>query len=216
MMSRGPESWHPDPYFFYQPGAGPMFDMGPYYLTTLIYMLGPIRRLTGSTRISFPERLITSKPQAGQTIPVRTATHIAGVIDFVAGPIATIITSFDVWGASLPRIEIYGSEGTLTVPDPNRFDGLVSLRRAGSLAWEEIPLTHSPEVGRGIGVAELAYALRIGRPHRANGDLAYHVLEALHAFEEASHAGRHMNMLSRPDRPAALPAGLAPEESLRA
>ncbi|HEU5369624.1 MAG TPA: Gfo/Idh/MocA family oxidoreductase, partial [Ktedonobacterales bacterium] len=125
MTGHGPERWHPDPAFFYQRGAGPMLDMGPYYLTALVALLGPIRRVTGSARITFPERTIASAARYGQTINVETPTHIAGVLDFASGVIGTIITSFDVWSSRLPRIEIYGTRGSLGVPDPNTFGGPV-------------------------------------------------------------------------------------------
>jgi predicted dehydrogenase len=210
LTSRGPESWHPDPAFFYQPGAGPMFDMGPYYLTTLIHLLGPVRRVTGSTRRTFPERIATSPARYNERIPVSVTTHLAGVLDFAAGAVATIITSFDVWHSSLPRIEIYGSEGSLSVPDPNVFGGPVLLRRAGAEEWSTIPLTHYVPMGRSIGVADMAYALRYGRQHRANGQLAYHVLDLMYAFDEASETGRHITIESLCDRPAPLPIGLLP------
>jgi predicted dehydrogenase len=211
MTGRGPESWHPDPEFFYQPGAGPMFDMGPYYLTALVNLLGPVRRLTGSARISFPERLITSQPHQGTTIQVRTPTHFAGVMDF-DGAVGTIITSFDIWAANLPRIEVYGSEGSLSVPDPNTFGGTVRIWRPEDGQWRNVPLTHNAEVGRGIGVADMAYALTCGRPHRASGELAYHVLDLMHAFEEASCAGAYVEIQSTGSRPAPLPTGLRPGE----
>src|SRR5215210_783616 len=131
MMSHGPEGWHPNPEFFYQPGAGPMFDMGPYYLTALISLIGPVQRVAASARSTFPTRLIGSEPKKGQIIQVTTPTHIAATLDFANGAIGTIITSFDMWGYNLPRIEIYGSEGSLSVPDPNRYDGPVRLLRAG-------------------------------------------------------------------------------------
>jgi predicted dehydrogenase len=215
MMIGGHESWHPSPEFYYQIGGGPMFDMGPYYLTALVAMLGPIRRVTGSARISFPERTITSQPKAGTVIPVEVPTHVAGVIDFEAGPVATIITSFDVPGGStLPRIEVYGSKGTLVVPDPNTFGGPVRLRRAGSNEWTEVPLTHGhTDNSRGIGAADMAKAIRTGRPYRASGALAYHVLEAMHGFHVASEEGRHYLMTSTCGKPMPLPAGL-PEYTL--
>jgi predicted dehydrogenase len=208
MVGHGPESWHPNPFFYYQIGGGPMLDMGPYYLTALITLLGPIRRVTGSTRISFPERVATSEAHFGKRIAVEVATHVAGTIDFVSGAIGTIITSFDIWAANLPRIEIYGSEGSLSVPDPNTFGGVVQVRRAEDSAWRDVALTHSAEVGRGIGVADMAYAILSGRPHRANGDLAYHVLDVMHAFEDASERGRHIEIASTCVQPAALPIGL--------
>ena len=131
MMCHGHEGWHPAPDFYYQPGGGPMFDMGPYYLTALVNLMGPVRRVTGSARITFPIRTITSQPLHGTKITVRTPTHIVGVMDFASGAVGTIITSFDVWAAQLPRIEVYGSAGTLSVPDPNTFGGPVRLRLAG-------------------------------------------------------------------------------------
>lgn len=210
LTSRGPESWHPDPAFFYQSGAGPMFDMGPYYLTTLIHLLGPVRRVTASTRRSFSERIATSPARFNERIPVSVSTHLAGVLDFVSGPVATLITSFDVWHSSLPRIEIYGSEGTLSVPDPNIFGGPVRVRRAEAEEWSTIPLTHYVPSGRSIGVADMAYALRSGRQHRANGQLAYHVLDLMYAFDEASETGCHISIESQCERPAPLPTGLFP------
>ncbi|HLZ61358.1 MAG TPA: Gfo/Idh/MocA family oxidoreductase [Ktedonosporobacter sp.] len=208
MLSHGPESWHADPDFFFQPGAGPLFDMGPYYLTALIAMLGPIRRVTGSAQISFPERVITSQPKHGTKITVNTPTHVAGVMDFASGAVGTIITSFDVWSHQLPRIEIYGTEGTLSVPDPNTFGGPVHIQRAGERQWSEVQLTHGyTRNSRGIGVADMAYAIRSGRPHRASGDLAYHVLDTMQAFYDASKEGRHIELTSQCERPAPLQAG---------
>ena len=209
MTGHGPEGWHPDPAFFYKPGAGPMFDMGPYYLTALTSLLGPIVRVTGSTRSSFPERTIGSGPKQGQKIVVETPTHIAGVLDFAGGAVATIITSFDVWAANLPRIEIYGSEGSLSVPDPNTFGGPVRLLTAKEGKWREVPLTHGYAANsRGVGVADLACALLSGRPHRANGQLAYHVLDVMHAINDASKAGKHLKLSSACAVPAPLPTGL--------
>jgi predicted dehydrogenase len=206
MMSHGPEGWHPNPDFFYQPGAGPMFDMGPYYLTALTTLLGPVRRVSGSTRVSFPERVIGSEPLRGQVIKVNTPTHIVGVLDFVAGAIATIITSFDVWSSELPRMEIYGSKGTLSLPDPNTFGGPVRLRLADEQSWTDVPITHSyTQNSRGLGVADMAEAIRSGRAHRANGELAYHVLDLMHTIHDASHEGRHIEMTSSCQRPDALP-----------
>lgn len=204
MLGRGVEDWHPNPEFFFKPGGGPMFDMGPYYLTALISLLGPIRRVTGSAQISFPERLITSQPLSGQKIIVETPTHIAGVMDFTAGAVGTIITSFDAWAHNLPPIEVHGALGSLSIPDPNMFDGKVKLYREGK--WEEIPLTHGySENSRGIGVADMAYAIQEGRPHRASGDLTFHVLDAMHGFLDASQQGRHYLLESPGVRPEALP-----------
>jgi predicted dehydrogenase len=204
----GPESWHPNPDFFYQKGAGPMLDVGPYYITGLINLLGPVKRVTGLARISFPERIATSEFHRGRRIRVEVPTHVTGALEFVSGPLGTVITSFDMWAAHLPYMEIYGSEGTLSAPDPNIFGGRVLLRRAGADEWSEVPLAHSAEVGRGIGLADMAYALSYGRPHRASGEMAYHVLDIMQAFEESSESGGHIEITSRCSRPAPLPLGL--------
>ncbi len=185
--------------------------MGPYYLTALITLLGPIVRVTGSTKITYPERVITNDTDRyGERIGVETPTHITGAMDFAGGSVGSIVMSFDVWSHHLPRIEIYGSEGSLSVPDPNGFGGPVLLRRAGAEAWSEIPLTHSPDVSRGIGVADMACALVAGRPHRANGEMAFHVLDVMQAFEDSSTTGRHVETASPCSRPAPLPMGLLP------
>lgn len=211
MVCHGHESWHPDPAFYYQAGGGPLFDMGPYYLGALATLLGPARRVTGSARISFPERVVTSAPRRGERIAVEVPTHVAAVIDYAGGAVATLITSFDVWSARLPTIEIYGSAGTLSVPDPNTFGGPVFLQRAGERERQEVPLSHGHAANsRGLGVADLAYALRTGRPARASGELAYHVLDIMHAVHDASREGRHSELASSCARPAPMPtAGLA-------
>lgn len=205
MMSRGPEAWHPNPNFFYQPGAGPLFDVGPYYLTALVALLGPVQRVTGATRISFAERTVGSGPKRGEKITVRTPTHIAGLLDFASGPVATLVTSFDVWKSSLPWIEIYGSEGTLSTPDPNTFGGPVRLWRASTQAWEDVPLVDGyTENTRSLGVADMALAIREGRAPRAGGQMAYHVLDLMHAIHEASDEGHHIEIASSCERPAPL------------
>jgi predicted dehydrogenase len=210
MVYHGPESFHPNPDFYYQLGGGPMFDMGPYYVTTLVNLLGPAERVTGSTRRTFPERLATSQGNEGRRIAVEVTTHVTGTIDLAAGPIATLITSFDIWHANLPTLEIYGTEGSLVVPNPNGFGGVVKLRRAEDDDWHKVPLSHSSELARGIGVAELAYGIVYGRQHRASGELAYHVLEIVSSFDEASRIGRHVDITSSVERPAPLPVGLMP------
>jgi predicted dehydrogenase len=209
MMGHGHESWHPDPEFYYKIGGGPMFDMGPYYVTALVTLIGAVRRVTGSTRITFAERTITSEPKYGQKIVVDVPTHVAGILDFASGAIGTIVTSFDVWGGQLPYIEVYGTRASLSVPDPNTFGGPVRIRQAGSREWQEVPLTHGyTENSRGLGVADMAYALRSGRPHRANGNLTYHVLDIMHAIHDASDREEHVKLGSTVERPAPLPVGL--------
>ncbi len=209
MLSHGPEGWHPDPDFYYQPGGGPLFDMAPYYLTAFISLIGPVHRVAASARITFPERTITSQPHYGDIIHVHTPTHIAGIIDFSNGAIGTHTPSFDVWSSGLPNIEIYGTEGTLRVPDPNIFGGQVLIRHAHEKEWQDVPLTHSySEQIRGIGVADMALALRSGRPHRASGAMAYHVVDVMQAFLQSSDAGKHIEIASTCTRPAPLPTGL--------
>ncbi|MEW6753760.1 MAG: Gfo/Idh/MocA family oxidoreductase [Candidatus Latescibacterota bacterium] len=213
MMGHGPEGWHPNPDFYYQKGGGPMFDMGPYYLTALVALVGPVQRVTGCTSTSFAERTITNpKLRTGEKIPVCTPTHIAGAFDFASGAVGTIVTSFDVWAHTCPRIEVHGTEGSMSVPDPNTFRGPVKIRKPGDADWTEVPLTHSDDVGRGIAVADIACALRRGRAHRASGELAYHVLDVMRAFHDASDQGRHVEITSGVPRPAVLPVGLGKGE----
>jgi predicted dehydrogenase len=206
---RGHERWHPDPEFYYQVGGGPVLDMGPYYVTALINLLGPVRRVSGSARKSFETRTITSQPKYGKVIPVEVPTHVAGTLDFAGGAVVTIMLSFDVWQANLPRIEVYGTLGTLSVPDPNAFGGPVRVWLNGE--WKEVPLTHGyAEASRGLGVADMAAALRSGRAHRASGELAYHVLDVMQSIQEASDSGRYLKIKSRCGQPAPFPMGLLP------
>jgi len=194
MMNHGPEDWHPTPEFFYKQGGGPMFDVGPYYLTALVNLLGPIARVSGSAKISSPERTITSEPLNGAIINVEVPTHVAGVLEFADGAIGTIITSFDVYSHTLPCMEIYGTEGTLRVPDPNTFGGPVYVKRFREEEWSQIPLINSyTEDCRGLGVTEMAEAIEQGRPHRASAELAYHVLDIMHGIHEAAETGRYYN-----------------------
>jgi predicted dehydrogenase len=210
MVCRGHESWHPSPAFYYQTGGGPMFDMGPYYLSALVTLLGPVTRVTGSAQTSFPERLITSQPLAGQRIPVEVPTHVTGTLDFACGAVATIITSFDIWAAHLPPIEIHGSDGSLSVPDPNTFGGPVAVLRPPDRQWHEVPLTHPySENSRGLGVADMACAMRSGRDHRASAELGFHVLEIMHAIHDASREGRHIELKSSCPQPEPMPMDLA-------
>ncbi len=208
MAGHGVETWHPNPGFYYDIGGGPMFDMGPYYLTALVNLMGPMRRVSGSTGIAFPERLITSQPFHGTKIEVKTPTHLAGTIDFCNQAIASIIMSFDTWAHHLPRIEIYGTEGTLAVPDPNMTSGVVLMRRHDQREWRDMPITHSAIAFRGVGVADMAHAILNGRPHRPNGEMAFHVVDAMQAFEESSTSGRHVLLETTCAQPKAIPAGL--------
>ena len=217
MLCHGHEGWHPAPEFYYKPGGGPMFDMGPYYLTALVNLMGPYRRITGSTRVTFPERTIGSEPLRGTKIAVEVPTHIAGVMDFASGAVGTIVTSFDVYpDPAFSPIVIYGTEGTLAVPDPNGFGGPVRFKGKRDKEFQPVPLTHGYNDGnRGIGAADMAVAIQTGRPHRTNGDLGYHVLEAMWAFHDSSDSGTHYAMQSTVERPAPLKADL-PEGELDA
>jgi predicted dehydrogenase len=210
MLAGGPERWHPDPFFFYQPGAGPLFDMGPYYLTALTTLLGPVCRVSGCARITSPTRAIGSEPRRGELIDVQTPTHIAGTLDFTAGPVATIITSFDTPGENhLPYIEIYGALGTMKVPDPNCYDGEVLINKTGGKQWEEVPSRFGyTENSRALGLADMAMAIRSGRPHRANGETGYHVLEIMHGILDSSSQGRHVAIKSSMTRPEPFPEAL--------
>jgi len=212
FMAHGPEAWHPNPGIFYLEGGGPLFDMGPYYLTALAHLMGPVARVAGSARISFPERIATSEALMGQALPVEVNTHIAATLEFESGAIATAITSFDIWGHHLPPIEIHGEKGSLSAPDPNRFDGDVRIMPAGRREWVDVPLSHTANIGRGAGVADMAYAIQSGRPHRASGDLAFHVLDIICALEESAARGRHVEIKSTLAQLTALPAGLADGE----
>ncbi|MDX2137976.1 MAG: Gfo/Idh/MocA family oxidoreductase [Chloroflexota bacterium] len=204
MGSHGPDGWHPNPYMFFQRGAGPMLDMGPYYLTTLVTLVGGIKKITSIGHISFPIRTAGHESIRGEAVPVEVPTHMTGSMQFANGAVGTLTTTFDIWQHKQPIIEIYGSEGTLRVPDPNTFGGEVELWQSGTKEWRTVPLMFSDNVGRGMGVADMAAAIRDGRPHRASGALAYHVLDAMLAFEESSESGQHIPLTSIVERPAAL------------
>lgn len=214
MLASGPEIWHPDPEFYYKMGAGPLFDMGPYYLTALISLLGPVVKVFASQKITFPQRTISSSPKYGQKINVEVPTYSSGILNFKNGVICNLITSFDVWGTKLPSIEIYGSEGTLIVPDPNRFGGPVLLRRMGTEEWSHIPLLYGySDSYRGIGVADMACAIILNRKHKATGELAYHVLDIMHGFNDSDASEMPYLLESTCERPDAFPIGLS-ERSL--
>jgi len=217
MLCHGPEHWHPAPEFYYKAGGGPMFDMGPYYLSALVYLLGPVSRICGSAQKGQGERLISSEPLNGTKIAVEVATHVAGVLDFACGAVGVIITSFDVWSSSAPCIEIYGTEGTLQVPEPNYFRGEVRLRRFRDENWSLIPLMlNEPDnpadrdkqqrlnALRGIGVVDMAEAIEQGRPHRASAEMAYHVLDIMHGIHDASASGAYYHVQSACERPEPL------------
>jgi len=205
MMCRGHESWHPDPGFYYKKGGGPLFDMGPYYITALVHLLGPLRRLSAMASTSFPERVVTSPERCGEVIPVEVATHLSGTLEFESGALVTMAMSFDVCHHTNHPIEIHGESGSLQVPDPNSFGGPVRIARKDSGAWEELPLERG-ETGnaRGLGAADLALAARDDGSPRCCGELALHVLEVICAFEESSRKGCRIEISSRCERPRPL------------
>lgn len=197
MMSRGPESWHPNPGFFYQPGGGPMYDMGPYYLSALISIFGPVSRVAGSASITFRERMITSPEQYGEKIKVKVPTHINGILDFAHGGSATITTSFDVTASRTPFLELYGELGTISFPDPNYFNQPVLIKKHGEEGWTEMqPESNPADNLRGIGLSEMAIAIEKGTKPRASGELGLHVLEVMAGFHQSSETGKHYQMES--------------------
>lgn len=209
MMSRGVEHWHPNPGFYYQVGGGPLLDMGPYYLTALVTLLGPIASVTAEASRAYTERTILSEPRRGEVMAVEIDTHTTALFRFAQGTLATTIFSFDIAaGANLPRIEIYGTEGTLVVPDPNTFGGDVLLRRRDEKDFAVIPSEHTHRTQRGTGVADLAHHLHAGSPFRARGDVAQHVLEAMQACATSAASGQRVFLTTAPDRPAPVPPGL--------
>ncbi|MEU6229292.1 Gfo/Idh/MocA family oxidoreductase [Streptomyces sp. NPDC047042] len=212
MVAPGHELWHPAPEFYYRPGGGPLFDMGPYYLTALVTLVGPVRRVVGMASTSRDVRTIGSGPRAGTEFPVEVATHVTGVLEHESGVLSTLVMSFDVWAGTLPRIEVYGTEGSLSVPDPNGFDGAVRVFRAQAGHWEDVPVRGGyAGAERGYGIADLARGLATNTPHRANGQLAYHVLEIMESLLLASERGQAVTVASHCERPAAVPVHARPE-----
>jgi predicted dehydrogenase len=182
MQSPGPESWHPSPEFLFQPGAGPLFDLGPYYFSALATIFGPAVRVAAVGRRAAEARIIGSGPKAGMKFPVEVPTHVGALVDYDSGAAASLLFSFD---SPLPRhgfVEITGTEGTMAVPDPNRFDGDIKIHGRGHGDWETIPAAGA-SAGRGLGVLDLARRLRAGEPPRASGELAEHVLEVMVAVQ---------------------------------
>ncbi|CAG6398268.1 Gfo/Idh/MocA family oxidoreductase [Streptomyces cocklensis] len=204
----GPESWHPNPEFLFQYGAGPLFDIGPYYLTALVALLGPVSRVSATARQARAERVIGSGPKAGTSFAVEVPTHVQALLDFASGPSASATFSFDS-AVSRRMIEITGTEGTLSLPDPNTFEGPLQVRAFGEEEWRDLPVTGSV-AGRGMGVLDMARAVRGGDEHRASGELAQHVLELMSTITES--AERHSVLPLESGAPAVpvLPDGWDP------
>jgi len=208
MMERGPDDWHPNPEFFYRPGAGPLMDMGVYYLTQLVQLLGPVRRVSGMAHSSWLQRTVPRGPRQGQRIEVQTPTHVVAGLEFEAGAFVTLSTSFDVWKHKNSHIELYGEQGSVVLPDPNQFGGDLSVCECDG-DWQDLAPRAFTGRLRGLGVAEMAWALRAGQPHRANGELALHVLEIMDATLRAAEKASPVLLGTRCERPAPLPLGFA-------
>lgn len=208
FQSPGPESWHPAPEFLFQAGGGPLLDMGPYYLTALIQLLGAVRKVTATGGRARETRVIGSGPRAGTEFPVTVATTVSALLEFGRGGSAQLVLSFD---SALPRatLEVAGSLGTAVLPDPNTFDGPTALH----LLDRAEPVALAPRghpASRGTGALELARAIRAGEPERASGSLALHVLDVMQAIEESAAEGAPMPVDSKVEVPPALPADWDP------
>ena len=207
----GHERWHPAPEFYYQPGAGPLFDMGPYYLTALVTLFGPIKRVAGVATRSARERSIGTGPKAGAPVPVNIDTHVSAVLEHVSGVTVTVTVSFEVWASRAPLFEVYGTSGTLAVPDPNRFSDDVEIWTTEAPEWTVAPVAGGyPDAGRGIGIADIDGALSSGRPVKASGELALHVLEVMESILASAAGASSIEIVSRPDRPDAVALGADP------
>ena len=205
FMCPGHERWHPNPAFYYEVGGGPMLDMGPYYITDLVNLLGPVAKVSGMGSMLRDTRTITSKERNGEIIPVHVPTHVSGMLMFVSGAVVQITMSFDVAAHKHVPLEIYGTEGSLVVPDPNFFGGQIEMLKKGG-EWQSVD-TEMPYANgnyRSIGLADMAHAIASDRPHRASGDLALHVLEVMEAFEKSSQSGSVIEIATPVERPAPL------------
>ena len=201
MATPGHERWHPNPDFYYQPGGGPLLDMGPYYVTALVTLLGPVVSVVGAASHTRNERTIGSGPRQGEKVPVNIDSHVTGILAHASGALSTLFMSFDAVQTTSPNIEIHGERGSLVVPDPNHFDGDVKVFSLGAEDWESLPASAGyVESGRGFGIADLAATPPNTEP-RAGGALAYHVLEVMESILEAAHKGAAVAIRSTVDRP---------------
>ena len=206
----GHEYWHPDPAFYYDVGGGPVLDMGPYYITDLVNLLGPVARVQAMSLTPSKSRPIRSEPKKGQMMKVKVATHVTGTLQFVSGALITVTLSFDVPQHRHLPFEIYGTEGSMLVPDPNWFGGEVKIAKPRAESWDDVPVTlpYADANYRSLGVADMAHAILTARPHRASGELALHVLEVMEAFDVASKSGEIVKIKTKVERPAPLKQSL--------
>ncbi|OIH94121.1 Gfo/Idh/MocA family protein [Curtobacterium sp. MCBA15_001] len=208
----GHELWHPAPAFYYQPGGGPLLDMGPYYLTSLVSFFGPVVRVSGSATRSTRERTVATGPSAGAPIPVDVDTHVVAILEHQGGVVSTVTVSFEVWATRSPLFEVYGTAGTLAVPDPNAFSETAAVATAEDRSWRDLPVRGGyADAGRGYGLADMAHAIATDRPHRASGELAYHVLEVMEAVATAAREHTVVPVTSHVERPATVPLGARPD-----
>jgi predicted dehydrogenase len=207
MTTPGHERWHPDPEFYYRPGGGPLLDMGPYYLTSLVHLLGPVVRVVGASSRPSATRTIGTGPRAGESVDVTVDTSVAGILEHASGALSTLVMSFDVWAARLPRIEVHGTGGSLSVPDPNRFAGPVELftATAPDAGWVEVSSSAGyQDAGRGYGLADLALSLAADRPHRTGDELALHVLDIMESVQRAADTRTSVELTTSCTRPEPL------------
>lgn len=221
VMSHGMEHWHPNPDFFFQPGGGPVLDLGPYYIATLINLIGPVTRVVALTSIPAAERTITSKPRTGEKIPVKTPTTIHALLEFANGATVTLGASWDVWSHGHAPIELYGEDGTLYLPDPNFFGGDVRITRGDKAPRRAPGQTHPLGVAnqkhgavmqanyRTAGLADMALAIADDRPHRCSLELALHTVEVMTAMLASGETGKFIALKTRCERPEALGASQA-------
>jgi predicted dehydrogenase len=232
--THGTERHHPNPDFYYKPGGGPLLDLGPYYLTAMVLCLGPVARVAGMANRAFGQRQIENGPRNGDWIDVEVDTHSLSLIEFESGAIGSMTMSFDIWDSETPRFEIYGEDGVISIPDPdpvhgaNDFHGPVWLRTRetsrwshqprpqGRVAWQVIEPRHGfNENSRGLGLLDLAYAVRDDRPVRASGELAFHVFEVMDAIARAPRQGLYQQVESSCPVPAPLPEDFPESEGAR-
>ncbi|TDE54698.1 Gfo/Idh/MocA family oxidoreductase [Nonomuraea mesophila] len=205
MLTPGHERWHPNPDFYYAPGGGPLLDMGPYYVTCLVTLLGPVTRVVGASGRTRAKRTIGSGPRQGEEVPVKVDTHVTGVLVHESGALSTLVMSFDGVATRSPNIEVHGEKGSLVVPDPNHFDGAVLASVLGEEGWRELPVSAGyVEAGRGVGLADLASAGSGAEP-RAGGSLAFHVLDVMESLLDAARSGTAVTLASTCERPLPVP-----------
>ena len=205
MTTPGHERWHPNPDFYYVPGGGPLLDMGPYYVTALVTLLGPVTSVLGASSRTRDTRVIGSGPRAGEQIPVRTDTHVTGILTHASGTLSTLVMTFDAVATRAANLEVHGESGSLVVPDPNRFTGDVLLQTLEERSWRVLDVAAGyRDAGRGYGVADLART-PAGEEPRAGGTLALHVLDVMESLLTSAASGRSQAVSTTAPRPAPVP-----------